>query len=335
MKPLVTVITPTYNHERFIAKCIDTVVRQSHLEWEQIIIDDGSTDNTGQVVGQHNDCRIRYVRQRNRGIGNLAASYNRALSLGSGSLIAILEGDDFWPANKLETMVAGFDDPSVVLAFGHTYETDDKGVIATRLSRTTKSRRRLPKEILFNDPVGAATPFLLTTAGQSFVPPSSVLIRRSALEAIGGFQYVPGNSPVDVPTFVRLSRLGKFCYFDQILGVRRIHARSATVQFLDSMTEAAKGFAMACALDPAFGLSPDQQRAVRESWDRVHLSAEFTRGRLCLVVGETKSARRHFAVSIHSRDSYVAAASAVGWIFSWLQTDLEWIAKLAHRPSVS
>jgi len=332
---MISIITPTYNHERFLDACIESVLTQSYSDWEQIIIDDGSTDHTAEVAERYKDSRIRYVRQENQGISNLAKIYNRALSLARGSLIAVLEGDDFWPPNKLETMVAAFDATDVVLAFGNTYETDEEGQTATRLSRTTKSRRRLHREILFNDPVGRATPHLLTTAGQSFIPPATVVIRSAALEAIGGFQDVPGNSTVDVPTFVRLSRLGRFHYIDKILGFRRIHAKSATIQFLDSMTETAKGFALACAADPAFSLRPEEQKRVKESWDKVHLSAEFSRGRLCLVNAETERARTHFAVSIHSNDSYVVVASAIGWISSWLRSDLEWMARLARRPSVS
>src|ERR1700690_1726677 len=116
--PLVSVVTPTYNHERFIGPCIESLLGQSYPDWEQIIIDDGSTDDTGKIVSTYRDSRIRYHSQANQGPFELAKTYNRALALARGELIAILEGDDYWPANKLATLIPAFQDEAVVLAYG-------------------------------------------------------------------------------------------------------------------------------------------------------------------------------------------------------------------------
>jgi glycosyltransferase involved in cell wall biosynthesis len=331
---LVSIITPTYNHERFIGGCVESVLSQSYGNWEQIIIDDGSTDNTGKIVARYKDPRIRYFSQENQGIGALAANYNRALSFSRGSLVAILEGDDSWPADKLSTMAPIFQDPDVILAFGQAYETNENGVLAERLSRTNQARPHLPRSILFNEPVGSTTPYLLSAPGQTLIPPSTVVIRREALESIGGFQYVPGNSPVDVPTFARLSLTGRFHYFDRFLGYHRYHFNSATVQFLDTMTSAAWNFALASAADPAFGLTATQRKTVEESWQAVPFATEFCRGRICLIKGQTRQARRHFATALGAKDSYVVLASAMGWVFSWLRVDMEWVARLVRRPTL-
>src|SRR5437588_1128654 len=150
--PLVSIITPTYNHDKFIAQCIDSVLAQSYPNWEQIVIDDGSTDNTARIVAQYQDSRIHYYHQENVGIERLARTYNRALSLCGGTLIAILEGDDFWPSTKLAQMVPAFVDEGVVLAYGEMRETDVEGRPAKRRSRTARIRNRLPANILHNDP---------------------------------------------------------------------------------------------------------------------------------------------------------------------------------------
>ena len=63
--PLVSIITPTYNHEEYIGTCIDSVLNQTYQNWEMIIIDDGSTDKTGYEVTKYNDDRIKYVKQEN------------------------------------------------------------------------------------------------------------------------------------------------------------------------------------------------------------------------------------------------------------------------------
>ena len=106
----VSIITATYNHEKFIAKCIESVLRQTYPNWEQIIVDDGSTDNTESIVREYaaKDSRIKYIRKEHEGIMNLKNSYNLALDNSTGDLIAILEGDDYWPDYKLEVQVPYF-----------------------------------------------------------------------------------------------------------------------------------------------------------------------------------------------------------------------------------
>jgi len=104
---LVSVITPTYNHERFIAQCIESVLAQTYGHWEMIIVDDGSTDHTASIAEEYakKDHRIKVIRQANNGIFRLAETYNKALGLANGELIAILEGDDTWQNTKLEIQV--------------------------------------------------------------------------------------------------------------------------------------------------------------------------------------------------------------------------------------
>src|SRR6266568_957428 len=69
--PIISIITLTYNHEYFIGKCIDSVIAQTNADWELIVIDDGSTDRTGEIVSNYHDQRIKYVRQENRGVSRL------------------------------------------------------------------------------------------------------------------------------------------------------------------------------------------------------------------------------------------------------------------------
>src|SRR5215472_14297167 len=125
--PLVSIITPAFNHERFIGPCIESVLGQTYQSWEQIIIDDGSTDRTAEIVRSYSDRRIKYFHQDNKGIGALAETYNCALQLSKGALIAILEGDDLWPTEKLSELVPSFRDSSIILAFGEDRDIDVDG----------------------------------------------------------------------------------------------------------------------------------------------------------------------------------------------------------------
>ena len=93
--PQVSIITSTFNHERFIGPCIESVINQTYQNWEQIIIDDGSSDRTPEIVRSYKDSRIHYIYQQNQSIEALAQTYNRALRESQGQLVGILERDDF------------------------------------------------------------------------------------------------------------------------------------------------------------------------------------------------------------------------------------------------
>src|SRR4030065_2093520 len=124
--PLVTVLTTTYNHSKFIADCIGSVLAQTYDNWEQVIVDDGSTDSTEEIVREFDDERIVYVKQKHVGIHRLSETYNRGLKLAKGDLIAILEGDDMYPRRKLELQIDSLADDTV-LSFGKCIEIDKDG----------------------------------------------------------------------------------------------------------------------------------------------------------------------------------------------------------------
>ncbi|WP_207432383.1 glycosyltransferase family A protein [Sabulibacter ruber] len=97
-KPLVSIIMPAYNAGSYIFQSIQSVVNQTYLNWELIIVDDGSTDNTAEVISQINDVRIKYFRQSNQGV---ASARNKALTLISGDFFCFLDADDVYPKNSL------------------------------------------------------------------------------------------------------------------------------------------------------------------------------------------------------------------------------------------
>jgi hypothetical protein len=100
-KPLVSVIIPVFNGERFIAKAIANVCSQNYPALEIIVVDDGSSDGTGKIVEQA-DVDIRYFRQDNDGP---ASARNRGLKDASGEFILFLDVDDFWPENNINLLV--------------------------------------------------------------------------------------------------------------------------------------------------------------------------------------------------------------------------------------
>lgn len=96
---LVSIITPTYNCGRFIAETIDSVIAQTYQNWEMLIVDDNSTDETKQIVSNYNDPRIKYhCLEHNSGA---AVARNTALQMAQGRWIAFLDSDDLWLPDKL------------------------------------------------------------------------------------------------------------------------------------------------------------------------------------------------------------------------------------------
>src|ERR1700750_2164810 len=101
---LVSVVVPTYNYAHFIGRMFDSLLAQTYTHWECIVVDDGSTDETGQVVARmaERDPRVRYVRQRNQ---REAVAKNTALNLARGRYVQFLDADDLIEPLKFERQV--------------------------------------------------------------------------------------------------------------------------------------------------------------------------------------------------------------------------------------
>jgi glycosyltransferase involved in cell wall biosynthesis len=321
--PLVSILTPTYNHENFIGPCIESVLQQTYSHWEQIILDDGSTDDTWEIVRNYLDPRLRSSKNAHRGIEGLAHTYNEALMKSNGELIAILEGDDLWPADKLSVLVRAFSNPNIVLAYGTVRDCSPDGVPSRRISTSMRQRQRLPNKVLFNVPRGSTAIYMARADAIDLIAESTVVIRRTALEQIGGFQYVPGLCVASYPTFLKLSLVGEFYFTPQIMGFRRRHPGSASIRNASTIVAGVERYAREF-LRQLPGRLPDSEIArIDESWQRIVHSFEFTAGRVSLVEKRWKDARAHFAQALSPRLPRIFLASLVGWVLANLHCDLE------------
>ncbi len=109
--PRISVVIPTYNRARYVAEAVESVFAQTFKDYEVIVVDDGSTDNTKEVLDPYMG-RIRYVRQENRGVG---AARNRGISEARGEFVAFLDSDDVWEVEALETFLATFQEEDVAI----------------------------------------------------------------------------------------------------------------------------------------------------------------------------------------------------------------------------
>ena len=104
MEELVSIIMPSYNTAKYIKESINSVLAQTYMKWELIIVDDCSTDNTDEVIASISDERIKYIKNdKNSGA---AVSRNRALREATGKWIAFLDSDDIWHPKKLEKQIS-------------------------------------------------------------------------------------------------------------------------------------------------------------------------------------------------------------------------------------
>ena len=145
MAGLVSIIMPSYNTAGFIAKSIESVLRQSYSDWELIIVDDCSTDDTDAVVATFTDERIRYF--KNECNSGAAVSRNRALREAKGKWIAFLDSDDLWMPEKLEEQVAFMERNGYRFSYTEYAEIDEDG---KPNGRTISGPRRITKRGFFN-----------------------------------------------------------------------------------------------------------------------------------------------------------------------------------------
>ena len=130
IKPLFSIVIPTYNREEFIPLAIQSVINQSFLNWELIIIDDGSTDNTKDIVQDYlSDSRIKYAYQENQ---ERSVSRNNGVNIAQGKWICFLDSDDQFLSNHLEVFAENIKEHKHInffynLKVGETYyKKEDK-----------------------------------------------------------------------------------------------------------------------------------------------------------------------------------------------------------------
>ncbi|MBI5586256.1 MAG: glycosyltransferase [Deltaproteobacteria bacterium] len=214
--PRVDVLTITYNQERYIGQCVESVLSQKFEDWRLLIVDDGSEDRTTEIIESYDDERILLIKAEHRGIEKLKESYQLLLEQSASPLLAILDGDDWWPADKLEIEVPAFEPSSVALAFGSVklYNADNEWIATVRLPAFAQGIRE-GKTILDRMLNRGFFPFSVTT-----------MVRRSALEAVGGFVQPAGLPLVDVPTWMHILGNGHSRGLPEILGCYRVHKES-------------------------------------------------------------------------------------------------------------
>lgn len=210
--PLVSILLPNYNYERYLPEAIGSVIRQTYTNWELIVCDDGSTDDSCGIVARYasQDPRIRLVRQPN---GGQASALNSAFAASKGGILGILDADDTFRAEKLARVVSQFRKHS------------DTGLLVhamTLIDGNGATLHRIP--ILGSFEEGWIADRVLQRGGRWRYMPSSGLVFRRELAEIGfpiaQRRFVEGAEGF---LFTLFPLLTKITYIADELSTYRIH----------------------------------------------------------------------------------------------------------------
>ena len=137
MNNLVSIITPSYNTSKFIEECICSVLDQSYTNWELIIVDDCSADNSPQIIKKYNDKRIQLI-ELDSNVG-AAEARNIALRRAKGKYIAFLDSDDLWESQKLEKQISFMETEDIAFSFSAYQPISEDGLKLYSIIHAPKS----------------------------------------------------------------------------------------------------------------------------------------------------------------------------------------------------
>lgn len=244
----VSVIIPTYNYGRFVGEAIESVLAQTLRAREVIVVDDGSTDDTAEVLRRYKG-HIQIVRQQN---GGVSAACNNGARLATGKLLAFLDADDVWLPRKLECQVGRFiEEPELGLVHCGVEEIDANGnVLRTRLEGLEG---------------WVAREMLLYRRAVILGGGSGAVISKDAFHAVGGFDERIAVSQ-DWDIHYRVAVRWKVGFVPEVLLRYRLHGSNQHRNMRRMEHDMLLGY------DKAFGIaSPELLRLRRRSYGNLHM----------------------------------------------------------------
>jgi len=289
--PQVSVIIPTFNSGSYLSATLESVFTQTFRDFEVVVVDDGSTDETDAILKSFKSRIIHLTHERNRGP---SAAVNTGVHVARGEFLAFLDADDLWHADKIARQIKLFEThPEVGFCFTNYTKF---GIVQSNESgfdERNQAMRSYPRRQIDNETYVITSESLLKDllVVQAFPMPSSIMVRRSAF-----MQACPLDEELAYQDLQLILRMAKFCtfaYIDACLVDRRIHSES-----LSNTIGVTKFLHMHIAtldrLSSWFELSREEKRAAHV------LEAGYQRaaGYLAFNNYELSEARRHFWLSM-------------------------------------
>ncbi|MCE3006813.1 MAG: glycosyltransferase family 2 protein [Bacteroidetes bacterium] len=206
--PKVSIIVPAYNAEAFLAETLDSIQAQSLADFEVLVVDDGSTDQTKDIAQSFlKDTRFQYFYKENTGV---SATRNYGLERCRGTYVCFFDADDLMLPDFLQACVATLEADSGKDGVYVAYEAFESG-------------SNQPLSLVRYQPPGNEVVDLLTFNGQAGHPPSSVVVKTLAAQSVGGFDPALSTS-ADKDFWIRFAHSYRFAYCDRTLVRYRVHA---------------------------------------------------------------------------------------------------------------
>jgi glycosyltransferase involved in cell wall biosynthesis len=211
--PLVSVVIPSYNHAHFLGRALQSVLDQTYTNWEAIVIDNHSQDNTDEVVRSFENSQIALLKIRNNGV--IAASRNMGIRAAKGEWIAFLDSDDWWARDKLQKCFEKFSNKVDIIYHDLDIRRETPLYFMKKKIKSRQLKSPVLNDLLINGNV---------------IPNSSVLVRKNILEQIGGLN--EDNKMIGVEDYnawLRIAQLkAGFLYIHQSLGFYQVHSQSVS-----------------------------------------------------------------------------------------------------------
>jgi len=206
-RPLVTIVTPTYNQAEFLAATLDSMLAQDYPNIEYLVLDDGSTDTTPDVLQRYNG-RVRWERQANMG---QSRTLNKGWAGARGEYLGYLSSDDLLAPNAISTLVRALEEhPDVPVVYCDFDLIDGQGRKTGHVQTPDYDRRQMIEELICQPGPGA-------------------LFRRKVLEQAGGWNESLRKIP-DFEFWLRASRMGPFLRVPETLAQYRVHEESTAIR---------------------------------------------------------------------------------------------------------
>ena len=207
MAPSISVIMSVYNGERYVAKAVESVLSQTFSDFEFVVIDDGSTDSTFEILSQFSDRRIILLRNE-KNVG-LVSSLNRGIQASSGKYLARVDADDACHSDRLKQQHAFMEQNPEIGVLGTWMEQFDENGNSLGVLTTPLSHEMIRWKLLFETTV--------------FHP--TIVMRRSVFEAVGGYDETFKHIE-DTDLWSRLIKLTRFANLGEVLYFRTWHSNS-------------------------------------------------------------------------------------------------------------
>jgi len=205
---MISVIIPAYNHEQFIRAAVESVLGQSWTDLELLVIDDGSTDGTGEIVKSYDDRRLTYIYQENQDAYN---TINRGLHMAKGDYISILNSDDVYAYNRLERLLSILKKSKAACIFTDIQPINEKGEEILDPSFWWHLWHKKNRDY-YKQCGDIYTAFL---KGNFMVTTSNLFLRRDVVKKVGDFSSLRYLHDYDYIFRIMLNFPGQVKYLDE------------------------------------------------------------------------------------------------------------------------